>query len=60
MPGPIQATAASCGGGGEIEKIVQTLKAKGVTFEHYELPGLTRKGDIFIGENMKAAWLKRS
>jgi catechol 2,3-dioxygenase-like lactoylglutathione lyase family enzyme len=56
--GTNKATAATWDVGDDIEKIVQALKAKGVSFEHYELPGMTRKGDVHVAEGMKAAWLK--
>ncbi|MDQ3696716.1 MAG: VOC family protein [Gemmatimonadota bacterium] len=56
--GTNKATAATWGVGDDIEKIVQALKAKGVVFEHYDLPGMTRKGDVHVGGNMKAAWVK--
>jgi catechol 2,3-dioxygenase-like lactoylglutathione lyase family enzyme len=56
--GTNKATAATWGVGDEIEGVVQTLKAKGVVFEHYDLPGMTRKGDVHVGGNLKAAWFK--
>lgn len=34
------------------------LKAKGVEFEHYRMPGMTRKGDVHIAGKMKVAWFK--
>lgn len=37
---------------------VDELKAKGVSFELYELEGLTRNGDIYSAEGMKTAWFK--
>ena len=38
---------------------VAELKAKGVTFEHYDdLPGLTRKGDIHRAGDFRVAWFK--
>ena len=37
---------------------MQALKAKGVTFEHYDMPGMTREGDVHVGGKMKAAWFK--
>ena len=37
---------------------VRALKDKGIAFEHYELEGLTPKGDIYEGEGMKTAWFK--
>jgi len=56
--GSNQATAATWLIGKDIEKLVQSLRGKGVTFEHYQMPGLTLKGDIHEGGGMKAAWFK--
>jgi catechol 2,3-dioxygenase-like lactoylglutathione lyase family enzyme len=56
--GTNKATAVTWAVGDDLEKIVQTLKAKGVTFEHYHMPGLTLEGDIHVGYNMKVAWFK--
>jgi catechol 2,3-dioxygenase-like lactoylglutathione lyase family enzyme len=42
----------------DTDEVVRTLKAKGVTFEHYDLPGLTLKGDVHVAGKMKAAWFK--
>jgi catechol 2,3-dioxygenase-like lactoylglutathione lyase family enzyme len=42
----------------EVEDIVKTLKGRGVSFEHYDLPELTRQGDIHVHGTMKAAWFK--
>ena len=56
--GSNQATAATWSVGGDIEQMVQGLRAKGVTFEHYDMPGLTLKGDVHGDGNMKAAWFK--
>ena len=56
--GTNQATAATWNAGGGIEEVVAELKSKGVTFEHYDMPGLTSRGDLHLGENMKVAWFK--
>ena len=56
--GTNKATAVTWMIGDRLEEVVQALKAKGVTFEHYDMPGLTRKGDIHIGGDMKVAWFK--
>lgn len=53
-----RATAVTWSVGDEIGEIVAALKAKGVAFEHYEMPGLRLEGDIHVGEQMKVAWLK--
>ena len=42
----------------DVEGAVQTLKGKGVKFEHYNIPGMTRQGDVHIGGDMKVAWFK--
>ena len=43
----------------EPEATVESLRQKGVTFEHYdEMPGVTREGDIHSMGEMKAAWFK--
>jgi catechol 2,3-dioxygenase-like lactoylglutathione lyase family enzyme len=43
----------------DIESEVQELKAKGVFFEHYDLPGLEQRGDLYVGEGgFKTAWFK--
>ena len=34
------------------------FKARGVTFEHYDMPELKRVGDVYVGGNMKVAWFK--
>lgn len=42
----------------DIEFTIEDLKAKGVNFEHYDMPGGTRQGDVHIMGPMKAAWFK--
>jgi catechol 2,3-dioxygenase-like lactoylglutathione lyase family enzyme len=42
----------------DVEDVVRTLKSKGVRFEHYDLPGTTRKGDVHISGDIKVAWFK--
>src|SRR5262249_17467779 len=41
-----------------IEDEVKALKSKGVVFEHYDMPGMTREGDVYVGGHMKTAWFK--
>ncbi|HTM04353.1 MAG TPA: VOC family protein [Vicinamibacterales bacterium] len=41
-----------------IDDEVKSLKSKGVVFEHYDMPGLTREGDVHVGDHMKVAWFK--
>ncbi len=56
--GTNQATAVTWVVGEDMEGVVQQLKAKGVAFEHYDIPGVTRQGDIHVADNMKVAWFK--
>ena len=42
----------------DLEEEVRDLKQKGIAFEHYELDGLTPKGDFYEAEGMKTAWFK--
>lgn len=42
----------------DVEGTVKDLKAKGISFEHYDFPGMTRKGDVHIAGKSKAAWFK--
>jgi len=42
----------------EVDDLVRTLKSRGVTFEHYDLPNMTRQGDLHVAGAMKVAWFK--
>jgi catechol 2,3-dioxygenase-like lactoylglutathione lyase family enzyme len=42
----------------DVASIVEALKGKGVTFEHYDLPGAALDGDIHVMGEMQAAWFK--
>jgi len=42
----------------DIEGTVKELKAKGVAFEHYDMPGMTLKGDIHAAGELQVAWFK--
>jgi catechol 2,3-dioxygenase-like lactoylglutathione lyase family enzyme len=56
--GGYKATVATWKVGKDIEKVANTLKNAGVTFEHYDFPGVKREGDIHIMGDMKNAWCK--
>jgi catechol-2,3-dioxygenase len=56
--GTNKATAATWTVGGDIKNVVAGLAARGVRFEHYDLPGMTLDGDVHISGNIKAAWCK--
>ena len=54
--GTNQATAVTWPVGNDLKAIVRELKAKGVVFEHYDMPGLERDGDIHHGGGLRVAW----
>ena len=56
--GTNKATAVTWDVGERLRDIVKALKDKGVAFEHYDMPGMRRDGDIHDGGHMKVAWFK--
>ncbi len=42
----------------DVEAEVAGLKARGVTFEEYDMPGITMKNNIATGGGAKTAWFK--
>lgn len=43
----------------DAEKEASELKGKGILFEQYDLPGLERRGDLYVGEKgFRTAWFK--
>lgn len=43
----------------DVHEVVDTLKAKGITFEHYKFPGAQYEGEeIHVMFGTKAAWFK--
>jgi len=57
--GTNQATAATWAVGDDFDATVEGLRAKGVTFEHYDdLPDTTREGDVHVMGGLKGVWLK--
>jgi catechol 2,3-dioxygenase-like lactoylglutathione lyase family enzyme len=56
--GSNKATAVTWTVGPDVEGVVRDLKAKGVKFEHYDMPGVKHEGDVHVAGGMKAAWFK--
>jgi len=56
--GTNRATAVNWFLGEDLDGVVQDLKSRGVTFEHYDFPGMTLEGDIHVMGPMRAAWFK--
>ena len=56
--GTNRATALTWSVGDALEQKVADLKARGVAFEHYDLPQTVRKGDIHVSGEIRNAWFK--
>ena len=56
--GTNRATALTWAVGDRIEGVVEALRAKGIVFEHYDLAGMRRDGDLHVAGDMKVAWFK--
>jgi len=56
--GTNQATALTWTVGDRLDHEVEELRRKGVTFEHYDLPGTVRTGDIHESGPIRNAWFK--
>ena len=56
--GTNKATAATWNVGPDIEVIVDDLRRKGVTFEHYHLPDTRLEGDVHVSDEGRVAWFK--
>lgn len=56
--GTNKATAVTWAVGERIDAMVRDLAGKGVRFEHYDMPGMQRNGDIHSSGDMKVAWFK--
>ena len=56
--GTNRGTAATWLVGSEVESLIQSLKAKGVKFEHYDMPDMKQQGDVYVDGDMKVAWFK--
>lgn len=53
-----KATAVTWMVGDKVDDSVRDLKAKGVRFEHYDMPDTTRNGDVHVSGDMRVAWFK--
>lgn len=42
----------------DIEREVADLKTKGILFEHYDMPELEERGDLYVAGDFKIAWFK--
>ncbi len=42
----------------DIEAEIGDLKDKGIFFEHYDIPGLEQRGDLYVSDGIKTTWFK--
>jgi catechol 2,3-dioxygenase-like lactoylglutathione lyase family enzyme len=56
--GTNQATTVTWSLGGKFDAVMRELKAKGVMFERYDLPGTTMDGDVHVSGDTRVAWFK--
>jgi len=56
--GTNQATSATWIVRDDLAGVVKDLAAKGVKFEHYDMPGMQLEGDVHVMGDGKAAWFK--
>ena len=56
--GTNQATGLTWALGADFDAVLAGLKAKGVKFERYDIPGATLEGDAYVSGAMRVAWFK--
>lgn len=56
--GTNKATSATWGVGEKFDDIVRALESRAVPFERYDLPGMTRQGNIHAMNDFRAAWFR--
>ncbi|WP_343074019.1 VOC family protein [Microvirga zambiensis] len=56
--GTNQATSVTWPLGDDLDAVIRDLKAKGVTFERYDMPGAKHDGDVHDFGKVRVAWFK--
>jgi len=56
--GASHATALTFPVGDKIDAMARALKAKGVNFEHYDMPQTHIEGDVHVAGERRIAWFK--
>ena len=56
--GTNQATALTWTVGDKVDELARALKAKGVWFEHYEMPQTRLEGDVHVAGERRIAWFR--
>ena len=56
--GTNRATALTWSLGDDFDDVISGLRQKSVAFEHYDMPDMTREGDVYRCGDVRAAWFK--
>ena len=56
--GTNKATAVTWAMGDAFDRTIEALKAKGVRFERYDMPGAKMDGDVHVFGDMRIVWFK--
>ena len=56
--GTNRATGLTWALGADFDAVLTALKATGVKFERYDIPGATLEGDAYVSGAMRVAWFK--
>ena len=56
--GTNEATSVTWSVGKDVDAVVRALREKGVRFEHYDMPGGVREGDVHVFGTLRNAWFK--
>jgi catechol 2,3-dioxygenase-like lactoylglutathione lyase family enzyme len=56
--GTNKATAVTWLVGDDVDRLAKALRAKGVVFEHYDMPNTKREGDVHVAGGLRNAWFK--
>jgi catechol 2,3-dioxygenase-like lactoylglutathione lyase family enzyme len=56
--GTNRATSVTWSAGDRVDELARTLKAKGVPFERYDMPGAKVEGDVHVMDGLRVAWFK--
>ena len=56
--GTNRATAINFMVGGDLDAVVAGLKKKGVSFETYDFPEVTKRGDVYVFGDLETTWFK--
>jgi catechol 2,3-dioxygenase-like lactoylglutathione lyase family enzyme len=56
--GTNRANALAWAVGDAFDDVVESLRNGGVTFERYDLPGLTLEGDVHVADGFKGVWFE--